>query len=46
MTSKLALQWQSCQVSSVTGLAPELAGPVPIYCLTGPDGKVDLQLVS
>ena len=46
VTSKLALQWLSCQAPGVKGLAPELVYPVPIYCVTGPDGKVDLQLLS
>ena len=46
VTSKLALQWLSCQAPGVKGLALELVYPVPIYCVTGPEGKVDLQLLS
>ena len=38
VTSKLALQGLSCQAPGVKGLALEL--------VTGPDGKVDLQLLS
>ena len=46
VTSKLALQWLSYQAPGVKGLALELVCPVPVYCVTGPDGKVDLQLLS
>ena len=46
VTSKLALQWLSCQAPGVRALALELVYPVPIYCVTGPDGKVNLQLLS
>ena len=32
VTSKLALQWLTCQAPGVIGLVPGLVGPVSIYC--------------
>ena len=42
----LVLQWLPCQAPGVIGSALGLVGPVSVYCVTGWDGKFDLQLLS